>query len=89
MADKTPQEKYAEAFELLLKAKKEVIDDQSNPFSLDLPTHSGLPEETFITDEELEQLTEKVGKAASDNRKFARLWNVGTDVVAKAKSIIK
>lgn len=89
MPNETPQEKYAQAFKQLLKVKKEVIEDESNPFSLDLPTHSGLPEETFITNEELEKLTEKVGEAASDNRKFARLWNVGTDVVAKAKSIVK
>lgn len=89
MADKTPQQKYAEAFQALLKAKKEVIDDSSNPFNLDLPTHSGLAEETFISDDELKDLTEKVGSAAEDNQKFARLWNIGTDVVAKAKSIVK
>ena len=89
MSEKTPQEKYAEAFKALLKAKKEVMNDPKNPFNLDLPTHSNLPEETFITDEELDELTEKIGDAAKNNRSFARLWNIGTDIVVKGKTLLK
>lgn len=88
MSEKTPQEKYAEAFKALLEAKKEVINDPNNPFNLDLPTHSNLPEETFITDEEFDELAEKIGDAAADNRRFARLWNIGTDVVVKGKALL-
>jgi hypothetical protein len=89
MPEKTPQEKYAEAFKALLEAKKEVMKDTNNPFNLNLPTHSGLPEETFVTEEELDELTKKVGEAAADSRNFARLWNIGTDVVIMGKTLLK
>ena len=88
MPQKTPQEKYAEAFKALLKAKEEVMQDSNNPFNLNLPTHSKLPEETFITDAELDELIETIGEAAEDNNRFARLWNIGTDVVVKGKSLL-
>ena len=85
---KTSQERYAEAFRALLKAQKDVIHDTSNRFSLKMPTNEGLPEETFITDEELEALEQKIGAAAADNRRFARLWNIGTDMVIRGKSLL-
>ena len=85
---KTSQERYAEAFRALLKAQKEVIQDTSNRFSLKMPTNVGLPEETFITDEELDELEQKIGAAAEDNRRFARLWNIGTDIVIRGKSLL-
>ena len=88
MNDKSPQEIYAEAFRALLEAKKEVMRDGNNPFNLNLPTHGELAEETFITDEELEQLTQKVSEAANDNKQFARLWNIGTDVLIKGKALL-
>ena len=83
----TPQEEYAKAFRDLLKAKREV-DRADNPFRLQMPTHEGLPEETFISDEELDRLTRKVGDAANNNRQFARLWNIGTDILIKGKSLL-
>ena len=85
---KTSQERYAEAFRALMKAQKEVIQDTSNPFSLEMPTNGELPEETFITDEELDELEQKIGASAADNRRFARLWNIGTDVVIRGKSLL-
>ena len=85
---KTPQERYAEAFRALLKAQNDVIQDSSNPFSLKMPTNEGLPEETFITDEELDALEQKIGAAAEENRQFARLWNIGTDIVIRGKSLL-
>lgn len=85
---KTSQERYAEAFRALLKAQKEVIQDTSNRFSLKMPTNEGLPEETFITDEELDQLETKIGAAADDNRRFARLWNIGTDIVIRGRALL-
>ncbi len=84
----TPQEKYAAAFKELLKAKKEVIESNENPFSLTMPTHEGLPEESFISNAELEDMIIKVGSAAEDNRKFSRLWHIGTDIVVNAKALI-
>jgi len=89
MSEKTPKEKYAEAFKALLEAKKEVMNDTTNYFNLNLPTHRGLPEETFITEEELDELTEKVGAASADNSRFARLWSIGIDVVVKGKTLLK
>ncbi len=85
---KTPQEKYAQAFRALLRAKRDVIQDTSNPFSLKMPTNEGLPEETFITDEELDALEQTIGAAADDNHRFARLWNMGTDIVIRGKSLL-
>lgn len=85
----TPQEKYAAAFKQLLEAKKDVINNENNPFSMKMPTHNGLPEESFISDDELNEVIEKVGNSASDNRNFARLWHIGTDVVVNAKALIK
>ncbi len=88
MPEKSSKEKYVEAFKALLEAKKEVMNDNNNPFKLDLPTHSNLPDETFISDEELDELSNKIGDAAKDNRSFARLWNIGTDIVIKGKTLI-
>ena len=85
----TPQEKYANAFKELLEAKIEVINSEDNPFSLEMPTHQDLPDESFISDDELNEIVEKVGNSALNNSKFARLWNIGTDVVIKAKALIK
>ena len=85
---KTSQERYAEAFRALLKAQKGVIQDTANPFSLNMPTNAGLPEETFITDDELDTLERKIGAAADDNRQFARLWNIGTDIMIRGKSLL-
>ena len=85
----TPKQKYASAFKQLLEAKKEVIDSKDNPYSLEMPTHGSLSNESFISDEELNKIVEKVGNSASDNSNFARLWNIGTDVVIKAKALIK
>ena len=56
---KTPQERYAEAFRALLKAQKDVIQDASNPFSLNLPTNGGLPEEPFINKRNLTHLNRR------------------------------
>ncbi|MEW7277899.1 hypothetical protein ABW636_04835 [Aquimarina sp. 2201CG1-2-11] len=87
MNDKTPQQKYIEAFTQLLRAAKELNDDISNPFNLEMPKHMGLPEETFISDSELNDLTQTLEKAAQDNMQFAKLWDLGTDIVAMAKSL--
>lgn len=89
MPDKTPQEKYVEAFKALLEAQKEVIKESTNPFNLNMPTHTGLSNETFITDNQLEKLIEKVGKAAADNKDFTKLWNIGTDIILKGKTLFK
>lgn len=88
MPEKTPQEKYAEAFKALLKAKEEVTQDPNNSFNLNPPTNSKLPEETFITYEELNELSEKIEEATKDNEQFERLWNIGIDVVVKGKSLL-
>ena len=82
-----PKEKYVKALKELLEAQKEVHAEQNNPFNLGLPTHLGLSNETFITDEQLSQLTNIIGQATNDNQKFAKVWNLGTDIALKAKAI--
>jgi hypothetical protein len=81
------QIKYVKALEELLKAQKEVQDEQNNAFKLGLPTHLGLSNETFITNEQLSKLAKIIGKSSSDNQQFAKLWNLGTDIILKAKAI--
>ena len=83
----TPKEKYIKALKELLEAQKEVQAEQDNPFNLGLPTHLGLPNETFITEDQLSQLSTIIEQATNDNQKFAKIWNLGTDIVLKAKSI--
>ena len=83
----TNKEKYVKAFNDLLEAQKEVQAAESNPFNLGMPTHLGLSDETFITNEQLSELSTIIGEAASDNQKFAKIWNLGTDIILKAKSI--
>ncbi len=83
----SPKEKYLKALQDLLNAQKEVQQQDSNPFNLGLPTHLGLPNETFITDEELDSLTNIIGQASNDNQKFAKLWNLGSDILLKAKAL--
>ena len=84
----SPKEKYIKALHDLLEAQKEVQEEKSNPFNLGLPTHLGLPDETFITDDELKELSKVIEKAIDDNNKFAKLWNLGTDILLKAKSLL-
>ena len=84
----TSKERYAKALQELIEAQKEVEKDQRNPFDFGLPTHLGLPDETFITDEELDQLSDVIGNAANDNRQFAKIWNIGTDVLLRAKALL-
>jgi hypothetical protein len=83
----TPKEKYVKALKELLEAQKEVQAEQDNPFNLGIPTHLGLSNESFITDEQLSQLSTVIGKATNDNQKFAKIWNLGTDIALKAKAI--
>ncbi len=83
----TPKDKYIKALKELLDAQKEVQEEQSNPFNLGLPTHLGLSDETFITDDQLSQLSILIGQATNDNKKFAKIWNLGTDIALKAKAI--
>ncbi|WP_299123426.1 hypothetical protein [uncultured Tenacibaculum sp.] len=83
----TPQEKYVKALKDLLQAQKEVQAAESNPFNLGLPTHLGLSDETFITNEQLAELSTIIGEASENNQKFAKIWNLGTDIILKAKSI--
>jgi hypothetical protein len=83
----TPKERYAKALQELIEAQKEVEKDNSNPFNFGLPTHLGLPDESFISDEELDQLSEVIGAASDDNRRFAKIWNIGTEILVKAKSL--
>ena len=84
----TPKEKYAKALQALIEAQKEVEADQNNPFNFGLPTHLGLSDESFITDEELDQLSKIIGKATNDNKKFAKIWNIGSEILIKAKAIL-
>lgn len=84
----TPKEKYVKALKDLLEAQKEVQAEQDNPFNLGLPTHLGLSNETFISDEQLSQLSKVIGQATNDNQKFAKIWNLGTDIAIKAKAIL-
>lgn len=83
----TPKEKYIKALKELLEAQKEVQAEQDNPFNLGLPTHLGLTNESFITDEQLSQIRVVIGQATNDNQKFAKIWNLGTDIALKAKAI--
>lgn len=83
----TPKEKYVKALKELLEAQKEVQAEQHNPFNLGMPTHLGLSNETFITEEQLAELSIIIGQATSDNQKFAKIWNLGTDIALKAKAI--
>jgi hypothetical protein len=53
-----------------------------------MPTHLGLSDEIFITEAELSQLSTEIGKAKNDNQKFAKIWNLGTDIALKAKAIL-
>jgi|TARA_B110000090_G_C13060915_1_gene323356 hypothetical protein len=84
----TPKEKYVKALTDLLAAQKEVQALESNPFNLGMPTHLGLTDETFITDAQLSQLSTVISQAANDNQKFAKIWNLGTDIALKAKAIL-
>jgi hypothetical protein len=84
----TPEEKYLNALKKLFEAQKEVQASSSNPFDLGMPTHLGLSSETFISESQLDVLVTKIDEAAADNRKFARLWNIGTDILIKAKVLI-
>lgn len=83
----TPQEKYVKALKELLEAQKEVQAEQNNPFNLGLPTHLGLSNETFISDEQLTHLRNIISQASNDNQKFAKVWNLGTDIALKAKAV--
>ena len=83
----TPKEKYIKALKELLEAQKEVQAEQNNPFNLGLPTHLGLSDETFISDEQLSQLSTIIGQATNDNQQFAKIWTLGTDIALKAKAI--
>jgi hypothetical protein len=83
----TPKEKYVKALNELLEAQKEVQAEQNNPFNLGLPTHLGLSNETFITDEQLSELSIVIEQATNDNQKFAKIWNLGLDIALKAKAI--
>ena len=83
----TPKEKYVKALNDLLEAQKEVQAEQSNPFNLGLPTHLGPSGETFITNEQLSQLSSIIGQATNDNLVFAKIWNLGIDIALKAKAI--
>ena len=84
----TAKEKYATALQELIEAQKAIEADQNNPFDFGLPTHLGLADESFISDEELDQLSQIIGAAINDNKKFAKIWNIGTDVLIKAKAIL-
>jgi|GEM_PF-4932379 len=84
----TPKEKYAKALQDLIEAQKEVEADGNNPFNFGSPVHTGLSDETFISDEELDQLTEVIQSATDDNRQFAKIWSIGTDIIIKAKEIL-
>jgi len=84
----TPKEKYAKALQDLIQAQKEVEEDQNNPFNFGVPTHLGLSDDTFISDDELDQLSEIIGSATKDNKKFAKIWNIGSEVLMKAKAIL-
>lgn len=83
----TPKEKYVKALTELLEAQKEVQAEQNNPFNLGLPTHLGLSNETFISDDQLSLLSIVIGQATNDNQKFAKIWILGTDIALKAKAI--
>lgn len=84
----TAKEKYAQALKDLLAAQKEVQAENDNPFNLGLPTHMGLSDETFISDEELSHIEQAIGESVEDNQKFAKIWNLGTDILIKAKSLL-
>lgn len=84
----TAQERYAKALKELLEAQREVQAQEDNPFNFGLPTHLGLDNETFITDQELENLASAIEQASIDNQKFAKIWNVGTDMLLKAKALL-
>jgi len=83
----TPREKYVKALKELLEAQKEIQGQQDNPFNLGMPTHLGLSNETFISNEQLKELSTIIEQATEDNQKFAKIWNLGTDIVLKAKAI--
>lgn len=83
----TPKEKYVKALKDLLEAQKEVEAERDNPFNLGLPTHMGLSDETFISDEQLAKLIALIEQSTNDNKKFAKIWNLGTDIVLKAKAL--
>jgi hypothetical protein len=36
----------------------------------------------------LTHLNKKIGAAADDNRRFAKLWNIGTDIVIRGKALL-
>ena len=84
----SPKEKYVKALKEVFAAQKEVHAAENNPFNLGMPSHLGLSEETFITDAVLTQLSTEVSQAANDNQKFTKLWNLGTDILLKAKEIL-
>lgn len=84
----TPQERYAKALQELIEAQKAVEKDQGNPFNFGLPTHLGLSDDTFISEDELNKLSEKLESAASDNKKFAKIWNIGSEILIKAKALL-
>lgn len=84
----TPKEKYLEALKDLLNAQEAIQQEDDNPFNLGLPAQLGLPEETFISNAELEELKTIMEEASTDNLKFAKLWNLSTDFTLSAKAIL-
>lgn len=84
----TPQEKYANALQELIEAQKEIASDSTNPFDLGIPLHTGLPSETFISDDELNQLSTAIENSLNNNKEFAKIWTIGNEVLLKAKAIL-
>jgi hypothetical protein len=84
----TPKERYVKALQELLAAQKAVQEEQDNPFNLGMPTHLGLSDETFISEAELNHLDQKIGSAVESNTSFAKIWNLGTDLLLKAKALL-
>jgi hypothetical protein len=82
------RERYAKALQELIEAQKEVEREENNPFNFGMPTHLGLSEETFVSDDEMTELSKIIGSAANDNRRFAKIWNIGTDVLLRAKALL-
>lgn len=84
----TPQEKYAGALQELIEAQKEIAGDNNNPFDLGTPVHTGLSPETFISDDELNQLSTAIENSVNDNKQFAKILTIGNEILLKAKAIL-
>ncbi len=59
-----------------------------DPFELSSPRHMGLPEEAFMSEDELAHLRKAIREAARDNERLAEMYGLGAMVVARAKGLL-